>query len=102
MKRKGRCGSTDESCRETCRMLAPDVEPARLESGGMYVPVSRKDLMLVMRSREDAEGERSMIGSGRRPGFLSRKAGLALIGVAVVGPLSFFLSLMNVSECLRM
>ena len=38
------------------------------------MPDSRKDLMLLMRRREEAEGESKMIGSGRRPGFLSREA----------------------------
>ena len=36
--------------------------------------------MLLMRRRDDAEGERRMIGSGRRPDFLGRftRAGLAV------------------------
>ena len=40
--------------------------------------------MLLIRSRDDAEGERRMIGSGRRPGFLERltRAGLAVIFAA--------------------
>ena len=38
------------------------------------MPDSRKDLILLMRSREDADGERRIMGSGRRPGFLSREA----------------------------
>lgn len=56
-----------------CRILAvvPE-EPARALSGGMYVPVSRNDLMLDMRKREEAEGESKMIGSGRRMGFFGR------------------------------
>lgn len=41
-------------------MLA--VEP--LASGGMNLPSSRKDLALVMRRRDEADGERRMIGSG--------------------------------------
>ena len=89
MKRKGRCESIEGSGRETCRMLA--VEPALLESGGRYLPSSRKDLMLAMRRREEAEGERRMMGSGLRP-FLSREAILAFIGVAdAVGALLFLL-----------
>lgn len=39
------------------------------ESGGVYIPLSRNDLMLLMRSSEDADGERRMMGSGLRPGF---------------------------------
>ena len=38
------------------------------------MPDSRKDLMLDMRSREEADGETRMIGSGRREDFLSREA----------------------------
>lgn len=48
-------------------------------SGGMNTPSWRKDLMFDMRMREEAEGERRMIGSGRReeegpgrPGFFVR------------------------------
>lgn len=48
--------------------VAPD-DPASALSGGMYVPASRKDLMFDIRSRDDAEGESSIIGSGRRDGF---------------------------------
>ncbi len=84
-------------------MLAVADEPARLESGGMYVPDSRKDLMLLMRKREDAEGERRIIGSGRRPGFLSREAREVVVDVegAVLGFVDFLRSLKNVSEYLR-
>ncbi len=52
--------------------VAPD-DPAKALSGGMYVPLSRNDLMLDMRRRDEAEGERRMIGSGRRDGFLGRE-----------------------------
>lgn len=38
------------------------------------MPDSRKDFILLMRRREDAEGESRIMGSGRRPGFLSREA----------------------------
>lgn len=37
------------------------------------MPLSRKDLILDRRSREEADGERRMIGSGRRDGFLGRE-----------------------------
>ena len=82
-------------------MLALADEPARFESGGMYVPDSRKDLMLLIRNREEAEGESRMIGSGRRPGFLSLEAidvAVVAAGAAAVG---FLRSLKNCSECLR-
>jgi len=81
-------------------MLAVEEEPARLESVGMYVPDSRKDLMLDMRRREDAEGETRMIGSGRRLAFLSREASEEVVVVEGVVE-GFFLSLKNVSEYLR-
>lgn len=93
--------------REMWRMLAELVEPARLESGGMYVPASRNDLMLPMRSREEAEGDRRMMGSGRRPGFLGSetRAGLeAIFAAAVVaaGPARLRFLPMKVSAVLRM
>ena len=47
-------------------------EPARALSGGMYVPLSRNDLMFDMRKSEEAEGESKIIGSGRRLGFFGR------------------------------
>ena len=49
-------------------MLA--AEPAALLSAGIKTPDSRKDLMLLIRNNDDAEGERRMMGSIRRPGFL--------------------------------
>ena len=82
-------------------MLAVAEEPARLESGGMYMPDSRKDLILLIRSRDEAEGESKMMGSGRRPGFLSLDAKDVVAvakGAAVAG---FLRSLKNCSECLR-
>lgn len=82
-------------------MLAVAEEPARFESGGMYVPDSRKDLMLLMRSREEAEGESRMMGSGRRPGFLSLEARDVVVAVAGAAAAGFFRSLKNCSECLR-
>lgn len=46
-------------------------------SAGTNRPPSRKDLMLDMRRRDEAEGERRMMGSGRLCGFwLSARAGL--------------------------
>ena len=82
-------------------MLAVAEEPARFESGGIYVPDSRKDLMLLMRNREEAEGESKMIGSGRRPGFLSLEAMDVILVVAGATADGFLRSLKNCSECLR-
>ena len=45
-------------------------------------PFSRKDLTLDMRSSEDAEGERRMMGcSSRREGFLSDETSVGLCGI---------------------
>ena len=82
-------------------MLAVAEEPARFESGGIYVPDSRKDLMLLMRNREEAEGESKMIGSGRRPGFLSLEAMDVVLVVAGATADGFLRSLKNCSEYLR-
>lgn len=60
-------------------MLAPVLELADSEFGGTYWPFSRNDLMFVMRRREEADGERRMIGSGRR-GFLC-VASVGLLGM---------------------
>lgn len=84
-----------------CKMLALAEEPARFESGGMYLPPSRKDLMLLMRSMEEAEGESRMIGSGRRPGFLSLDARDVVVVVKGAAGDGFLRSLKNCSECLR-
>lgn len=77
MKRMGRVASMDGIMRARCSMEELALEEEREASGGMYVPLSRKDLMLDMRRSEEAEGETRMIGSGRRPG-------LGLRGSAVV------------------
>ena len=58
--------------------------------------------MFDMRRREDAEGERRMMGSGRRPGFLSREARVVVVCWSVVGPLVFLRSFMKISEYFRM
>ena len=83
--------SIEGSRRETCKMLALAEEPARFESGGM----------LLMRRREEAEGESRIMGSGRRPDFLSLEARDAV--AVVVGAMAdgFLRSLKNCSECLR-
>jgi hypothetical protein len=41
--------------------------------GGRKTPVSRNDLIFDIRSKEDAEGERRIIGSRRRVGFFWRE-----------------------------
>lgn len=65
MKRSGRLGSMVGSRREMCRMLVVE-----FGAGGWYWPDSRKGLMFDMRRREEAEGDRRMMGSGRREDFL--------------------------------
>ena len=69
-----------------CIMFAP-VEAVLFEEGGVKTPSTRKDLMLERRRSEDAEGDRRMIGSGRRPdtGLLGRRAEEAVVK-AGVGP----------------
>lgn len=50
------------------------------------MPSTRKDLMFERRRREEAEGERRMMGSGRRPvGVLPRRPAED-VGTAGVGP----------------
>jgi hypothetical protein len=45
------------------------LEDVSLEFGGTKRPVSRKVLIFDIRSKEDAEGERRMMGSRGREGF---------------------------------
>lgn len=66
MNRIGRFGSTLLMTRCTCSMLAVEAPM----SGGMNLPSSRKDRALFMRRSDEAEGERRMMGSGRRDGPL--------------------------------
>lgn len=58
-----------------CSIDALDVEPALALSAGMKWPPSRNDLMLDMRRREEAEGDRRMMGSGRLLFWLSASDG---------------------------
>lgn len=59
------------------------MEAVELWSGGVYRPFSRKDFTLDMRSNAEAEGERSIMGSGRLCGFwLRARAGLLAILLA--------------------
>lgn len=77
MKRIGRDGSIDGIARAMCRIDALDDDVASEDSGGVYVPPSRKDLTFDMRSSEEADGDTRMMGSGRRLGFwLMASAGL--------------------------
>ena len=58
--------------------------------------------MLLMRSKDEADGERRIIGSGRRPGFLSREASeVVVVEGAALACEGFLRSLKNVSEYLR-
>jgi len=83
MKRMGRVGSIPGRVREMCRMEADELDVETEDSGGMYTPLSRKDLMFDMRRIADAEGERRMIGSGRRAGVLGFMAIEGLLAMFV-------------------
>jgi hypothetical protein len=68
----GRLESMFFMIRETC-----SIDVLELWSGGVYRPDSRNDLALDMRSSDEADGDKRMIGSGRRAGFwFSTRAGL--------------------------
>lgn len=69
MKRIGRAGSMEGMKREICRIEAEELEVELAESEGMNAPPSRNDLILDMRRIEDADGDKSMMGSGRRAGL---------------------------------
>jgi hypothetical protein len=64
----GRVVSIDGRRREMCRIEAEELDVEVEESAGMYVPLSRNDLIFDIRSSEEAEGERRTIGSGLRTG----------------------------------
>lgn len=70
MKRIGRAGSIEGMKREICKIEAEELDVEFAESAGTYAPPSRNDLIFDMRRIEDADGERSMMGSGRRAGVL--------------------------------
>jgi hypothetical protein len=78
MKRIGRWGSIEGKIRSICRIEAEELDPELDESAGIYVPLSRKDLMFDIRRREDAEGDRRIIGSGLRTGALGLWANVVL------------------------
>lgn len=63
------CEDIDGRMRCRRRRLADVVS---LALGGMNTPSSRKVFTLDMRRRDDAEGERRIIGSWRRAGFFCR------------------------------
>ena len=67
MNRSGRCGSMLGKIRVMWSRFADEAL-----SAGEYVPESRKVLILLSRNRDEADGDRSMIGSGLRPAFLGR------------------------------
>jgi hypothetical protein len=77
MKRIGRFGSTARIVRWTWSIVA--VEPPA--SGGVNLPSSRKDRALERRRREDAEGDRRIMGSGRRVGTFWLSAREGLVGI---------------------
>ena len=84
MKRSG-CEDMEGRVRVSCRRLTEEEVSAAL--GGMKVPSPRKDFTLDMRRREDAEGERRMMGSRRRAGFFCSEdtRGAEGAGVGPVG-----------------
>lgn len=93
MKRIARLESMVGMERMMCRSVAEEEDVKLEDSGGTYRPPSRKDLIFDMRSNEEAEGERRIMGSGllvgtlgwvARVGFLARAWAtfFALKGVA--------------------
>jgi hypothetical protein len=65
----------DGRIRDMCKIEAEELDVEIDDSGGVYIPDSRNDLMFDMRRSEDAEGESRIIGSGRRAeafGFITR------------------------------
>ena len=68
-----------------CKIEAEEVEVDIEESGGVYIPPSRNDLIFDMRSSDDAEGDNRMIGSGRRVeafGFIASEGPVARLEAA--------------------
>ncbi len=70
MNRIGLAVSIEGNNREIFKIEAEELDVALEDSAGTYTPPSRKDLIFDMRRSEDADGERSIIGSGRRAGAL--------------------------------
>ena len=61
-----------------CRSVEEELDDALTDSGGTYIPFSRNALMFDNRRREGADGERRMIGSGRRTGAFGLCANVVL------------------------
>lgn len=70
----GRAGSIFGINRWTWRIDAVELEVDTDDSGAVYIPPSRNDLILDIRKSDDAEGESKMMGSGRRFGALALMA----------------------------
>lgn len=70
MKRIGRVASIEGNRREMFKIEAEELDVELEESGGIYVPFSRKDLIFAMRSSDEADGDSRIIGSGRLAGAL--------------------------------
>jgi hypothetical protein len=64
-----------------CKIDAEEVDVETEESGGIYMPDSRKDLIFDMRRSEEAEGESNMMGSGRRVAALGFMASVELLAM---------------------
>lgn len=80
MNRIGRAPSIDGTVRMTWRIVAEELDVELVESVGMYVPLSRNDLMFDMRRRDDADGDSRMIGSGRGGAAFGLCASVGLLG----------------------
>ena len=85
-------------------MLA--AEPAVLLSAGVKMPLSRNDLILLIRNNDDADGERRIMGSIRRLGFLRLETSAidevkAADGAVVGPPGRVLLRPRNTSACFR-
>lgn len=59
-------GSMDGTARWMFKIEVPSLDVKEPESGGTYSFPERNDRIFVRRSRDDAEGDRRIIGSGRR------------------------------------
>jgi hypothetical protein len=70
MKRMAREGSMPGRTRVICKIEAEELDVALEDSGGTYTPFSMNDLIFDIRRRDEADGERRMMGSGRRIGAL--------------------------------
>lgn len=85
MKRIALEGSMDGKVRDMCKIEADELEVETEESGGIYVPDSRNDLIFDMRRSDEADGDSRIIGSGRRVetfGFIASEGLFAILAVA--------------------